>query len=163
MIPAERIARRRAALRPEDPERGQAGGAEVLAFGLLVFVVGTLILINAWAVIDAKLAVNGAAREASRAYVESNPADAEAAAVDAARDALRGHGRSPDRLRLGHDDVPFERCARVTFTASYRVPLVSLPFVGGLGSGFEVRARHSEIIDPYASRTGLGARSACAR
>ncbi len=163
MIPRSTAQELRRDVGVDHPERGQAGGAEVLAFGLLVFVVGTLILANAWAVIDAKLAVNGAAREAARAYVESNPAEAEAAAVTAAGDAMRGHGRSPDRLRLGHDDVAFVRCARVTFSATYRVPLVSLPFVGGLGSGFEVRARHSEIIDPYAARSGLDARSACAR
>lgn len=162
MIPRSTAWALRRDLTLDDPERGQAGGAEVLAFGLLVFVVGTLILANAWAVIDAKLAVNRAAREAARAYVESTPAEADAAAVGAGRDAMRGHGRSPGRLRLGHDDVAFVRCARVTFTATYRVPLVTLPFVGGLGSGFEVRARHSEIIDPYAARSGLDARSACA-
>ena len=37
-------------------ERGQAGGMEVLPFGLLVFVAGTLLLVNIWGVVDTKFA-----------------------------------------------------------------------------------------------------------
>ena len=48
---------------------------EVLPFGFLMFVSVTLLLANAWAVIDAKLAVSAAAREAVRAYVESDDPD----------------------------------------------------------------------------------------
>ena len=51
---------------------GQVGGIEVLPFGLLVFIVGTLLVANAWAVVDAKLAVTSAAREAVRSYVEAD-------------------------------------------------------------------------------------------
>ena len=43
-------------------------GMEVIPFGLLTFVVGALLVANAWAVIDAKMAVSAAAREATRAY-----------------------------------------------------------------------------------------------
>ena len=42
-------------------ESGQAG-IEVLPFGILTFVVGALLVANAWAVIDAKIAVSAAAR-----------------------------------------------------------------------------------------------------
>jgi hypothetical protein len=36
--------------RDRGDDRGQVGGIEVLPFGLLVFVVGTLLVANAWAV-----------------------------------------------------------------------------------------------------------------
>src|SRR3954447_14686723 len=62
-------------------ERGQVGGLEALAFGLLIFVIGTLIVANAWAVVDAKFAVESAARQAARNYVEPGHADVEAAAA----------------------------------------------------------------------------------
>ena len=52
-------------------ERGAVGGIEVLPLGMLVLVVGTLLVVNAWAVVDAKLAASAAAREAARAYVEA--------------------------------------------------------------------------------------------
>ena len=38
-------------------ERGQVGNVEVLPFGVLIFVVGALLVSNAWAVIDARMAV----------------------------------------------------------------------------------------------------------
>src|SRR5439155_20334481 len=52
-------------------ERGQAAGFEVLPFGLLVLVLGTLLVANAWEVIDAKIAVTASAREAARVFVEA--------------------------------------------------------------------------------------------
>ena len=46
-------------------------GIEALFFGLLVLVFGTLVVANAWGVIDAKLSAAGAAREAARAFVQT--------------------------------------------------------------------------------------------
>ncbi len=37
-------------------DAGQVGGFEAIPFGVLVFVLGALLITNAWAVIDAKLA-----------------------------------------------------------------------------------------------------------
>src|SRR5919202_3284931 len=72
-------------------EAGQLAGGEALPFGVLVFVFGVLLIANAWAVVDAKLAVSAAAREATRAYVEAPPGgDAMAAADAAAREAVDG-------------------------------------------------------------------------
>lgn len=136
---------------PGRGEHGVVGGLEVLPFGFLVFVAGTLLLANAWAVVDAKLAVDGAAREAARAYVEADDASsAQASAVAAGRAALAGAGRNPRRLELGIEAPRFARCAVVTVTATYRVPSLTLPFVGGMGPGFEVHGRHREIVDPFA-------------
>jgi hypothetical protein len=125
---------------------------------MLIFVIGTLLVANAWGVIDAKLAVTAAAREGVRAYVESPAATAGTAAEDAAREAVEGQGRDPDTLVFAIDPV-VERCAPVTARASYQVPTISLPWVGGLGHGFVVKARHTEIVDPY--RSGLTGNADC--
>jgi hypothetical protein len=136
-------------------------GIEAVPFGLLVFVVGALLVSNAWAVIDAKTTVAAAAREAARAFVEA-PAgsDALALARAAADEAVRGAGRDPARLHLVPESADLARCRRVTFVASYAVPAVSVPWVGGYGEGFTATARHSEIVDPY--RTGLPVGPGCA-
>lgn len=141
-------------------ESGQVGGVEVLPFGMLIFVVGALLIANAWSVVDAKMAVSGAAREATRAYVEAPNRDvAEVAARQAAEDSIRGHGRNPTRLRLSNNNPQFVRCERVEYEARYAVPALSLPFIGGFGHGFAVTGRHAEIIDPFAD--GLSAASRC--
>lgn len=131
-------------------EAGQFAGIEVLPFALLVFVAGVLLVANAWAVVDAKLAVVSAAREATRAYVESPPeADPMARADAAARSAIEGAGRDPGRLELTPLEAGFARCAPVRFEARYSVPMLTIPFIGGYGSGFTASARHGEIVDPY--------------
>jgi Flp pilus assembly protein TadG len=133
-------------------ERGVVGGMEALPFGLLVFVIGTLLVANAWGVIDAKLASSAAAREAARAYVEAPDAEAaRARAVRAAADTITGHGRSADRMELAPvGGWAFHRCARVTFEVTYRVPTITVPWVGrSAGSVITTRARHSEIVDPF--------------
>src|SRR5207248_1263005 len=56
---------------PVRDERGQIGGIEAVAFGVLVFVLGLLIVVNAWGVVDAKVAAAAAAHDAARAYVEA--------------------------------------------------------------------------------------------
>ena len=137
-------------------ERGFVGGFEVLPFSLLVFVAGTLLLTNVWAVIDGTLAASAAAREAARAYAEApTAADAERAAVDAALAAVDGHGRDRSRATVRWDLGPtFERCAPNTVVVEYRVPTLTVPFVGAFGGGvITTSGRHTEVVDPY--RTGL--------
>lgn len=154
----------RARLRLPSGDDGQMGGLEVLPLGFLIFVTGTLIVVNAWAAIDAKMAVTAASREAARTFVEAPPASADQESQRAGREALSSYGRSAARLTLTSDaGGDYHRCQRVTFTASYTVPALTVPFLGGLGSGITVRSRHSEIIDPFASRPGLDARSDCVR
>ncbi|MDQ3570741.1 MAG: hypothetical protein M3396_09025 [Actinomycetota bacterium] len=141
-------------------EDGQVGGVEAAVFGVLVFVFGTLVVANAWAVIDAKLAASSAAREATRSYVEAGSASqAAASAQRAAEEAIRGHGRSVDRMALAPVEGRFARCSRVTVEARYRVPLLAVPVLGQRGTGFTVAARHSEVVDPY--RSGLAGEAAC--
>jgi hypothetical protein len=137
-------------------ERGAVGGIEVLPLGLLVLVVGTLLVVNAWAVVDAKFATDAAARQAARTYVESeDPIVAVDRAVAAGLASIEAHGRDPSRAGLRPvQRADLVRCARVTFEATYEVPALSLPFIGGYGRApFEVRSSHSELVDPF--RAGL--------
>jgi hypothetical protein len=140
-------------------ERGQAGGIEAIAFGLLIFVVGSLLLASAWAVVDAKFAVVAAAREAARTYVEApSSRAASTSARAAALDAMRGHGRGDDVTVELDAPAAFRRCAPVTARVSVVVPAAPLPWVGGLGA-ITVTARHTERIDPF--RAGVPGAAAC--
>jgi len=133
-------------------DRGQVAGVEALPFGVLLFVVGALLIANAWAVIDAKMTVTSAAREAARSYVEAPNGDEARARADAtARDAVRSHGRNPDRATIDGPESAdaFTRCNRITFSVSYPVPALTLPFIGGLGHVVDVTATHSELVDPF--------------
>lgn len=137
-------------------DAGQVGGIEALPFGLLIFVVGTLLIANAWAVVDAKFATDAAAREAVRAFVEGDdPESAVTEATTAGRATIEAHGRDPERVVIQPvGPARLERCARVTFEAVYEVPALSLPFIGGYGRApFRVRSSHSELVDPF--RSGL--------
>jgi hypothetical protein len=142
---------------------GQMGGIEALPFGVLIFVVGSLLIANAWAVVDAKFVTTSAAREAARTYVEADDGNQAAyLAGDAARRAVTGHGRDPSRVvvEITHaDDRPFQRCTRITASATYTVPAISLPFIGGYGEAFTVTSEHSEIVDPF--RDGLPVGGGC--
>ena len=148
-------------------ERGAVGGIEVLPFALLVFVAGTLLLANAWAVVQGKVAASAAAREAARAYVES-PGPAGAAldeAAAAARSAIEGHGRDASRMHLQPvGPLSFSRCSRATFEVRYSVATVNVPWIGAFGRGLvTTTARHSEVVDPYRSGVPLAEGSAEAR
>jgi len=133
----------------------------VLPFGFLIFVVGALLIASAWAVIDAKLAVTSAAREAARTYVEA-PSRQEAveSGTAAALEALENHGRGDDARQHVDFDEPasFSRCAPVVAEVSYDVPAVPLPWLGGLGQ-ITVTSRHRERIDPF--RNGVPGAAAC--
>jgi hypothetical protein len=138
---------------------------EALVFGVLVFVVATLVIANAWAVVDAKFAAASAAQEATRAYVEtargSDSEDAARAAVAAAHLAVAGFGRDATRLRVSIAPIgAVTRCTRVTAEATYDVPAVALPWIGGFGHAITVHARHSETIDPF--RNGVAGEARCA-
>ena len=143
-------------------DRGQVAGIEALPFGILLFVVGALLVANAWAVLDAKMATDSAAREAARTYVEGVDHDAGlAGATAAARSAIEGQGRNPDRLELRGptSSAEFVRCNRITFRATYVVPAIPLPFIGGFGNGISVTSSHTELVDPF--RDGVGGEAVC--
>lgn len=137
-------------------DHGQVGGIEALPFGLLIFVAGALLIANAWAVVDAKFATDAAARQAARTFVEAtDEGTALQTATDAARAAIEGHGRDPDRAEIAPVGAfALARCERATFEVAYDVPALSIPFIGGYGTApFRVRSSHSEVVDPF--RSGL--------
>ena len=129
-------------------ERGAVGGMEVLPLSLLIFVAGALLLVDAWAVLDAKLAVGQAA-----------PA-APALAFAAGRATFAGTGRNPAQLQMVEQEAPWRRCARVEITARTSVRTIRLPFVGTFGPPITVSATHREVLDPY--RSGLPGSASCA-
>ena len=137
-----------------DGEGGFVAGAEALIFGVLIFVLGTLIVANAWGVIDAKFATSAAAREATRAVVESAPGDhLQARAEAVARSTLAGHGRDGGEVRVTSVGAPaLTRCAEIGYEVEVTVPAIA--FVADVAIGeFRVRSRHYELVDPY--RSGL--------
>jgi len=146
---------------------GVVGGVEVLPFAVLVFVVGTLLVLNGWAVIDAKGAAVAAAREAGRRHVESTGTvgEAHAGAQASALAAAEGHGWSRrvevELVGGGDADSPLQRCDRVTYEVRVFVPTLVLPVLGRFGSGpIVATGRHSELVDPF--RSGLAGSGICA-
>jgi hypothetical protein len=151
------VARRIRATRGEE---GFAGGLDGLVFGLLIFVVGTLLVATAWGAVDTKMAVSAAAEDATRTYVEA--ADGASAGPEAqatADEVLAGFGRSPARSQVSLVSGGFARCERVTIEVRYPTPIIVLPFVGRVGAGPSVAATHSELVDPY--RSGLAGTASC--
>ena len=142
-------------------DAGQVGGFEALPFGVLIFVLGALLVTNAWAVIDAKLAATAAAREAARVFVES-PDAASAESLCRRGGPRRAESAWPQSLPChgARRGGAFLRCQLVTFEVTYSVPTLTLPFVGGWGDGLRVTARHGEIVDPY--RNGPDGEADCA-
>jgi len=138
-------------------EGGFAAGAEALIFGVLVFVLGTIIILNAWSVVDAKFATSAAAREAVRAVAEADVGtDLQVTADQAAGQAFRGHGRGPGDVTVVWDgDGPGAvqaRCAEVRYRASTTVGVMAIPRFANQVS-FTVTSVYSELIDPF--RSGL--------
>lgn len=140
-------------------DAGFVGGADALIFGVLVFVVGALLVVNLWATVAAKVAVTGAAHEGVRAYVEAaDEVSALRSADRAATEVLAAH----HRRMAGPIEIEgvFERCARVTVTVHAEVPAISLGWLGGLGQR-TVTARASELVDPYRSAADLPEGDGC--
>jgi hypothetical protein len=126
---------------------------------VLVFVIGTLLVANGGAVVDAKAAAGTAAREAARTYAETPPGLSPAAAWARAEErgfaAYAAAGKDPDaaQVRPVEGGGSVARCARIVVESSYRVPALTVPWVGGLGDGIVVHARHTARVDPF--RSGL--------
>lgn len=144
-------------------EDGFVAGAEALIFGVLIFVIGTLIVVNAWSVVDAKFATSAAAREAARAVVETATGPEHlAVARDAARRTLDDYGRPAASMTVtsvgpaelvtsGPGPTGFRRCTEVGYEVEILVPAIA--FIGSASIGeFRVSSQHHELIDPY--RTG---------
>jgi hypothetical protein len=139
-------------------QAGAVAGVEALAFGALVFVLGSLLVANLWAAVDGRSAADGAARAAARAVVLADPGSDVAAVADrAALAALVAHGVPADRAVDVRLRGTLARCEIVEVTVAHQVPLVVLPSVGAGRRGVTVRSTHAAVVDPFAS--GLPATS----
>ena len=139
-----------------DGDAGFIGGSEVLPFGLLIFVAGILIIVNAWAVVDTKMTLDSAAQVMSRTISEADRLDP--AAIDAlARETVADLGLDPGPISVEVEpaDTALVRCQRVTVSLAYPVPALTLPILGRIGETIDVHATASEVVDPYRSSEEL--------
>ena len=133
---------------------GFVGGVEAVILGVLTFVTGGLIILNAWTLIDAANALDGAAQAAARVYVEAAPgSDPLDQSTRAARESLQLYGISDSDTATVEITGSLQRCVAITVTVSYSVPRVSVPLINSLGGNRTLSARHTEIVDPF--RSGL--------
>lgn len=142
--------------RPCADEAGFTAGLEALAFGVLVFVFGTLVVVNAWAVVDAKFATSAAAREAVRAVVQVERTDLtatqlEVRAARAARQAFVAHGYAASPV-LTDTTLGLSRCATVAVTVELEVAATVVPGLVAPAT-YPVRSSYAEVVDPF--RSGL--------
>ena len=160
-VRVESCSRDRAAPRSHRDERGQVGGIEALPFGILVFVVGALLVASAWAVVDAKLAVVSAAREAARTYVEADSADRRASGGGLRR-RRGGDGRTTDaapRSTSPSTSPPTSPAAPRSSPGSATRSRPSRCPGSAASARTTVSARHSERIDPF--RDGIAGEAEC--
>lgn len=147
-------------------ESGVIAGSEALIFGVLIFLGGSITVLNAWAVADAKMAVTSAAREGARAAVDA-PAGTTGGPLlvvvdSAARAALASQGKDAANL-TGPPRVSgaVQRCASITVEVDYSVQGIRGPWFGSFGGrSIEVTGRHTEVVDPF--RSGLAGEAGCA-
>lgn len=128
-----------------------AAGAEALALGTLVLLAGTILIINAWAVIDTHMALEAAAREYLRAYTEADGPLAAAEDGNAAAAAvLRDRPGLLNRLEV---DPPapetFGPCAPAAVTVTARVPSIRIPAIGTQWGSHTVSISAVELIDGH--------------
>lgn len=142
--------------RPVDPrgrwcnERGFVAGAEAVALGVLVLLAGTILMVNAWAVVDTRMALESAAREYLRAYTEADSPDAAAAAGELSWRAVLAD-RPALAARVSVTPPPparFGPCAPAPVTLSATVPSIHIPFVGGFGD-HTVDVSAVELVDAH--------------
>ena len=130
-------------------ESGQALVEAALVLPVLLVLVFGVVM--AGRVVHAKIAVQAAAREASRTLATA--ASEEQGLTDAnnaARSAADGYGLSANGLSVDLQSNGFARGGTVSASVSYDVGLGGLPLLDAVG--ITVSSSHSEQVDPYRSR-----------
>jgi Flp pilus assembly protein TadG len=138
---------------------GFIAGSDALIFGVLIFVIGSLMLTNLWSMINARATAEHAAREATRAAVEAPTLAAmQTRATDAATTTWTTSGppRTTITTTLTGD---IERCGAITVTTTATIPLTRLPIIGWTAGTTTVTATHTELVDPY--RASLPGSATC--
>lgn len=133
-------------------DRGIVAGSDMLIFGTVAFVLGSLLIMNVWAVIDSSLAVSAAAREGARAFAETGDdvGTARSAASASAQQVMSDYGKTNSPVVVTASSPDYGRCAFVTVTVEYDVALVSLPLFGDLGDR-TASSSHSTRVDAWRS------------
>lgn len=130
-------------------ESGQALVEAALAIPVLLVLVFGIIAVGR--ITDAKIAVQAAARESSRALaVAPSEEQGIAEALNAGENVAGGYGLDTGRLTIELDSGGFSRGGTVTSDVQYTVSLSDLPLLSFVD--VEVGASHSERIDLYRSR-----------
>lgn len=146
------------------PRESGVAGSETLFVSALIFVGGTLLLINLWAVLDARMTAGVLARHGARTAADElrHSDDVLSLARRAVDESAVGLGRldtvGVEATVDGRSGANL-RCAPVTVAVTLTVPAVRLPFgLRDIGTQV-VRAQHTERVDPY--RSGLAGDVAC--
>ena len=139
-------------------ERGAVGGLEALLAGFLILFGGAGLVVNAWAVIETRTALDSAAREYLRAYTsQSDGQSAAFAGSDAVRQVLVARGTELRGLTIdAPDSSQFGPCQPVEVTLSLEVPEMRVPFIDALGPS-TVTVTSAELVDAHREMTA-GAR-----
>lgn len=129
-------------------ERGQMAGLETLPFGVLVFISGTLLVVNAWAIVTNRTTADSIAREYLRAYTKATTRTDALASGQRVVDALvDARGLPRDRVRI-EPPATWAACDVAVVTVHLTVPEVRAPFLGGFGST-DLVVTHRDRIDAY--------------
>lgn len=133
-------------------ESGQAMVEAAIAVPVLLLLVFGVVAIGR--ITDAKVAVQAAAREASRTLAVA-PSEEEGTndALDAGLAAASGYGLAEERLTIDVDANGFVRGGEVSADVSYSVPLSDLPLLSFFE--VEVSASHTEQVELYRSREAV--------
>ncbi len=143
---------RRIAARFARDESGQALVEAALVLPVLLVLVFGVVM--AGRVVHAKIAVQAAAREASRTLATA-PSEEQGLtdANDAARSAADGYGLPADGLSVDLESNGFQRGGTVSASVSYNVGLGGLALLDAVD--ITVSSSHSEQVDPYRSREAV--------
>ena len=132
-------------------ERGMVAGAEALALGTLVLIVGMVLIVNAWAVIDTRMALESASREYLRAYTEAD--SPQAATHDGAASlmaVLEDRPALAARTEVtGPSQQQFGPCAPAAVSVSAIVPAIRMPILGNAWGQHTVTVSAVELIDAH--------------
>lgn len=144
-------------MRGRSSERGAVAGAESLALGTLILIGGVLLVTNAWAVIDSRLALDAAAREYLRSYTQaSSPSEAAEGGLRAVDEVLADRPRlAADTRVVAPDPSGFGPCSPAVVELRSRVPTVNMPFLDGFAP-VTVRVRHVELVDAHREMAEVG-------
>ena len=130
-------------------ESGQALVEAALAIPVLLVLVFGVVAVGR--VTEAKIAVQAAARESSRALaVAPSEEQGIAEALTAGENVAGGYGLDTGRLTIELDSGGFSRGGTVTSDVKYSVSLSDMPLLNVFD--VDVGASHSERIDFYRSR-----------